>query len=264
MAIAALAAAGWDRVRPNRRWLDLVIVLLVIVDVVPRAWPLLRTAPFRTDVVPYPKKIGAVSKILRVGAIDPSRRAAWISGYLNLYDRRCDAGTPAPLTSEAYMRFHKQLLRVPTREQLAQTAAGFVVTTHDLSSSLDVAARADGVTVYRNFAKFPMAVLMVREPLTMILVAGWSVDTSQARVTVDAPREGVVTLLQQAAPGWRVTVDGTPAQSVLIYGVFRGVQITRGRHEIVWTYRPQSLVIGSIITLMTLLTVGLSGFVKRA
>jgi hypothetical protein len=242
---------------------DLIIVLLVVADLAPRPWRLLQSEPFRTNVVPYPKEIGAVSKLLRVGAIDPTKRAAWISGYLNLYDRRFDTATPAPLSSEAYARAYTQLHRVPTREQLAGIAAGWVLTTQDLSRSLPVAARAENVTVYRNFAKFPMTMLVVREPVRMFLV-GWTMDTSHVRMTVDAPQEGVVVLLQQAAPGWRVTVDGTDAESVPIYEVFRGVQVTRGRHQIVWTYRPASLLAGAFVTLATLLALAVSSFVKRA
>ncbi|HYR28628.1 MAG TPA: hypothetical protein VEU30_09185, partial [Thermoanaerobaculia bacterium] len=60
LAVAGLAAAGWERLRSaNRRWLDLVVVLLVVADLVPRAKPLLATAPFSKDVVPYARAIGA-------------------------------------------------------------------------------------------------------------------------------------------------------------------------------------------------------------
>jgi hypothetical protein len=264
LALAALAATGWDRVRRRERlWLDLLLVLLVIGDLTPRVWRLLDTARFRTDVVPYAANIGATSKILRVGPADPRERTAWISGYLNLYQRRFDAFTAAPVTSERYVRMHRRLLEKPTREELAQKAIGWVITTYNLAPAFTRVARVDDVTVYRNRATLPMAALLMRNPLTLVPVSV-TLDTSQARMIVDAPREGVILLHQQDAPGWRATVDGVDARSSVNGELFRAVQVTRGRHVIVWKYRPQSLIAGALITIATLLMLSISSFVKRA
>ena len=263
LAIAALAVAGWERVRPNRRWVDLVIVLVVVVDLVPRAWPLLPSAPFRRDVVPYAREVGGESKFLRAGTADARHRTAWISGYLNLYDRRFDAFTAAPVASEAYVRVHRALLENPTREELARKGIGWIVTAHALSHSFPPAARAENVTVYRNRMTLPMAFLTTRSPLT-VHPARVELDTRRVRVSVDAPQEGVIVVLQQRAPGWRVSIDGVEAREFPIDGLFRGVQVTRGHHEIVWTYRPRSLVFGAIVTSLTLLAMTLFRFVKRA
>lgn len=262
LALVALAVAGYDRVRRGRRWLDVAVVLVVMADLAPRAWPLLRSAPFRTDIVPYSRNVGADSKILRVGTLDPSRRAAWISGYLNLYDRRFEAFTAAPVASERSVAMNIRLLEKPTREELAQKAVGWVVTTRNLSPAFARAESADGVTVYRNQLTFPMAALVVRNPLTLI-PARVVFDTSHARVTVDAPREGVVLLHQQDAPGWDVTVDGVDARSTVHGELFRAVQITRGPHVVEWSYRPGALLAGAWITLLTQLFLFLSAFVKR-
>ena len=262
LAIAALAVAGYDRIRGERRWLDVLVVVLVIADLVPRVWPLLQSAPFRTDVVPYAREVGAQSKMLRVGAIDPSRRAAWISGYLNLYEHRFDAFTAAPVISQRYASMHRRLLEQPTRRELAQKAIGWVVTDRDLAPAFTREAGGDGVTVYRNQLTFPMAVLLVRNPLTLI-PAHVTFDTTHARVTVDAPREGVILLHQQDAPGWQVMVDGVEAGTTLQGELFRAVQVTRGHHIIVWKYRPRSLFAGASITVLTLISLVLFSFVKR-
>jgi hypothetical protein len=261
LAIAALAVAGWDRIRPHRRWLDVLVALAIVVDLVPRAWPLLQTGEFRRDVVPYPKAVGADTKMMRVGVIDPDRRAAWISGYLNLYDRRFDAFTAAPVATDAYMRMYRRLQEKPSREELARKAIGWIITPLDLR--FPPAASARGVHVYRNELTLPMAVLLVRSPLRAI-PARVSFDTSHARVTVDAPREGVVVVYQQNAPGWRATIDGVEAPSHVVDRVFRVVQVTRGHHEIVWSYRPRALFAGAGITAITLLAVTLFSFVKRS
>src|ERR1043165_40900 len=97
-----------------------------------------------------------------------------------------------------------------------------------------------------------MAALIMREPLTM-MAARATFDTSHVRVTVDAPREGIVVLLQQDAPGWRATIDGVEAPSLRVDELFRGVQITRGHHEIAWTYRPFTFFFGAGVTTFSLL-----------
>ncbi|HUR79946.1 MAG TPA: hypothetical protein VM733_04230, partial [Thermoanaerobaculia bacterium] len=258
-AVIALAVSGSDRVRPEKRWLDLVIVLIVVADLVPRAFALLPSAPFRTDVVPYAKEIGADAKFLRVGAIDANHRRPWISGYLNLYDRRFDAFTAAPVASDAYVRMHRQLLEHPSRQELARKGIGWVITRHDLAPAFAPAARADDVTVYRNSMTLPMAFLTTRSPLT-VHRAHARFDTSHVRVSVNAPKEGVLVVLQQRAPGWRVTIDGVETREFPIDRFFRGIQVTRGPHEVVWTYRPRSLFFGAMVTFITLLLL----FVKRA
>ena len=262
-AIAALAVAGWDRVRRDRRWLDLVIVAVVVAELAPRVWPLLGTAPFRTDVVPYAREVGAETKILRVGRVDPARRAAWIAGYLNLYDRRFDAFTPAPAIAKTYVERHRELLQAPQRPELARRAIGWVVTSYDLRPAFAPAARIGNVTLYGNRATLPMAALLMREPATLMSLPV-RFESSRIVVTARAPREGVVVLHQQHLPGWRVYLDGVEARSVPIDGLFHGVQITRGYHEIVFVYRAPGLFFGAIVTLITLVALTLFSFVKRA
>ena len=267
LAIVALAVAGWDRVRPNRRWVDLIVVAVVIADLAPRVWPLLRSAPFRTDVVPYAREVGATTKILRVGRVDPAKRAEWVAGYLNLYDRRFDAFTPAPAIAKDYVERHRELLDSPTRQELAKRGIEWVVTSYNLGA-FEPVVRRDGVTLYRNRDRLPMGALMMRalpaarEPARLVEM-GVHFDSSRMSVTVDTPREGVIVVHQQVAPGWRVFIDGIEARSMPAGGLFHAVQITRGHHEIVWRYRPPGLFFGALATIFSLMTLTLFSFVKR-
>jgi Bacterial membrane protein YfhO len=262
-ALVALAVAGWDRVRPNRRWADLLVVAVLLADLAPRVWPLFRSAPFRTDVVPYAREVGAATKVLRVGPVDPAKRIAWMAGYLNLYDRRFDAFSPAPAVTKTYVEGHRRLLDAPTRTEVARRSIGWVLTSYDLRASFLPVARVDGVTLYRNDATLPMAALLMREPAT---VASLPVrfDASRISVTADAPREGILLLHQQHAPGWRVFIDGIEGRSLQVNGLFHGVQITRGYHEIVWKYRAPGLFFGALTTIFSVMALTLSLFVKRA
>jgi hypothetical protein len=263
LAIAALAAAGWERVRPNRRWLDLLLVLVIVADLLPRAMPLLKTAELRRDAVPYAREIGARAKVLRFGEVEPARRSAWMSGYLNLYDRRFDAFTAAPLASERYLRMHRELLARPTFEKFANAGIVYIITKYDLPAPWTAVASVDGVWVFENKQAFPMAAHL--SPGSRALRhASWTLDTSSVRVTVNAPHDGILVLRQQSARGWKVTVDGTPAQALIVDGLFRGVNVPKGRHEVVWMYDPPLFFAGCVMTIVTLLAMQISLFVKRS
>ncbi|HYI13344.1 MAG TPA: YfhO family protein [Thermoanaerobaculia bacterium] len=262
IAVAALAVAGWERVRSQRRWVDLVLVLIVVADLLPRSATLFNTAPFRTDVVPYGKEIGIAGKVLRFGQIDVARRAAWMAGYLNLYDRRFDAFTAAPLVSEGYVRLHRQLLENPRFDSFAYAGIVHIITRYDLPKPWFPVVRTGDIYVFLNLDAFPMAAHFT--PGSKSLRRGaWEVDTSRAKVTIQAAHDGVLVLRQQAARGWRVSIDGKPAEALLIDGIFRGVTVPSGRHEVVWEYRPPSLLIGALVTFFTLVTLQISRFVKR-
>lgn len=258
LALAALAALGWDRVRRDRRWIDLLLILVVVADLLWRARPLLRTEPFRTDVVPYAKEIGAASKFLRVGELDPARRAAWISGYLNLYDRRFDAFTAAPVTNDRYLRFHRRVLQHPSRVLLDALPAGYLVTT--LALPFERVARAENVSVFRNAGARSMAIVMTPRSITP---ARWEIGTSHARVIADAPEDGVVVLAQQDAPAWDVDVDGKNAKKRRIFGLFLGVDVPKGHHVVTFRYRSRMLFLGAAMTLVTLFAMQIFFFVKR-
>lgn len=67
-------------------------------------------------------------------------------------------------------------------------------------------------------------------------------------VTVDSPGEGVLVLADTYTPGWRVYVDGERADLLKVNGMFRGVQITGGEHEVQFVYAPISVSLGLLLT----------------
>lgn len=261
LAIAGLAVAGWDRLRVNKRWLDLILIALVIVDLLPRMRPLLDAAPFRSDIVPYPRKIGADLKFLRVAERTPAARETWISGYLNLYDRRFDADTAAPFSTDRYLHFHRGVLESPSPEKVRFLSTGYILSSIPMPPGLKRIGQAGHVHLFADPAAWPMARMMVNG--VPVAATKWEMTTRSARITFDAPRDGVVILAQQHAPGWSVAVDGQSRQPLVVEHIFRGVEVTKGRHEIVWTYRPKTLFVGALVTLITALTMQISCLVKR-
>jgi hypothetical protein len=119
---------------------------------------------------------------------------------------------------------------------------------------LEPVAQSQHVVVYRIPKPLPMAYVIdargQKEPPRAMML-----DASSARVRVDTAGGGLLVLTQNDEPGWRVAVDGREAAKKLAFGVFRAVDVAPGRHEIIWTYRPFSLVAGASITLLAMLAI---------
>jgi hypothetical protein len=80
------------------------------------------------------------------------------------------------------------------------------------------------------------------------------VDYQPERVVVDAtarrPSELVLTDLHY--PGWKVTLDGKPADLHRVDYLLRGTTLPAGRHRVEFSYAPSSWRVGWIVTLLAL------------
>ncbi len=65
-------------------------------------------------------------------------------------------------------------------------------------------------------------------------------EESNAKVVVETPRgrPGVLVLADTWYPGWQATVNGEAAPIVPVDGLFRGVELSEGEHEVVFFYEP--------------------------
>jgi hypothetical protein len=62
-------------------------------------------------------------------------------------------------------------------------------------------------------------------------------------------------------------VDGKRAQVYEAYGFLRAVVVEGGSHQVVFTYRPMSVILGGICTAMAILgalVIGLAGGARRS
>lgn len=76
-------------------------------------------------------------------------------------------------------------------------------------------------------------------------------EQSPERLTVhiEVPQSGIVVLCDSFARGWRASLNGEPCEILRVNGVFRGVAVPAGVHDITFTYRPASLYLGTALTL---------------
>lgn len=255
LALAALAAIGWDVIRPRRRWADLILIAVIAADLLPRVMPLLETAPFTKAAVPYPQTIGGDAMFMRLTL--GRRGGEWIAGYLNLYDGRFDSETAAPVTAAAYDAFRGRALHGQKAALREALGVGYLLSERPMAPAYAPISKVRGVTVYRTPHASGLA-LFDSAPVRDV-----KLGNATARVVVDAPRPGTLVLMQQDAPGWRVSVDGNETSGSTAHGILRAVRVDRGRHEVVWRYRPASLIVGSVMTLITLAAMQISEIVNR-
>ncbi len=73
---------------------------------------------------------------------------------------------------------------------------------------------------------------------------------------------GMVVFAEPAFPGWRARVDGTSAPLYAPFGALRGVVVPAGTHTIDLRYRPLSVYVGAVLSMVGLLAC--AGLVWRA
>ena len=76
---------------------------------------------------------------------------------------------------------------------------------------------------------------------------------NRVTATVESTRGGRVVLTDLAYPGWEVSVDGQAAESVRVEGMYRGVDVPAGSHQVAWVYRPMSVILGAVLSGVSLL-----------
>ncbi len=78
------------------------------------------------------------------------------------------------------------------------------------------------------------------------------VKNTEVRVHVERTRPGVLVLSDAWYPGWNATLNGQKVPILPVDGIFRGIEVGEGEHQIIFTYRPMSLIIGCILSLVAL------------
>jgi len=84
---------------------------------------------------------------------------------------------------------------------------------------------------------------------------------------VRAEAAGIVVLADTDAPGWRAYLNGRRVPIHRANGLFRGVAVPEGEHDLVFVYRPAPVLAGiavGTVTLAVLLLIGLAGLVRPA
>ena len=78
------------------------------------------------------------------------------------------------------------------------------------------------------------------------------------RVRTRAASDAMLVVADAFDPGWSATVDGTPARILPVWGLVRGVRVPSGPHLVEMHYVPPGWTLGSGLSLIGLLGVGMA------
>ena len=73
-------------------------------------------------------------------------------------------------------------------------------------------------------------------------------EPQQVELDVVLNQPGLVILADTYYPGWRLTIDGHPAPIYRANRMMRGAAVPAGKHTLVYTFEPQSFLVGAIIS----------------
>lgn len=77
-------------------------------------------------------------------------------------------------------------------------------------------------------------------------------DPNRVEVKTEASAPSILVLSENHYPGWRAYVDGRAVETLRVDYSLRGVVLAAGEHRVEFVYRPKSVLIGFIISLVTL------------
>jgi len=107
----------------------------------------------------------------------------------------------------------------------------------------------DGLHFYNNPRAKPRAWVIGGEPVHIR-------EQTPNRLVMVASGPGTLVTSEIAYPGWEVEIDGSPASLEIHEGLLRAVQLSAGEHEVEFMFRPGSLRVGALITLLGLVVLG--------
>lgn len=102
--------------------------------------------------------------------------------------------------------------------------------------------------IYKNMRTLPRAWIQpeeapIGEQARPVEITSWTPN----RLNMLAAGPGLLVLSELAYPGWRVWIDGEPAEMQVVAGLLRGVQLEPGLHKIIFSFHPYSIYIGLIL-----------------
>jgi len=87
----------------------------------------------------------------------------------------------------------------------------------------------------------------MRPAQTIATIVAYTPERVAVRVSGDG---GLLVLSDAHYPGWTATLDGAPMPIFAADGLFRGVFVPAGEHEVVFTFRPRSVRAGAAVSLL--------------
>lgn len=86
--------------------------------------------------------------------------------------------------------------------------------------------------------------------------------TNYIMIDVENTEDGVFILSDTYYPGWKAYLDKKRVKIYPVFGALRAVFLTKGKHELVFCYRPWTFYLGAVLTVLSLIFLGYVSFSK--
>jgi hypothetical protein len=116
-----------------------------------------------------------------------------------------------------------------------------------------------GLTLVQTFGRTQLYENTAARPRAWIAGEGEADvrEWSPNRITVQAAGPGELVLSEVTYGGWEARVEGVLTPIETVEGLLRGVPLPEGNHQIVFEFRPRSIVFGASLTLLGLVALAL-------
>lgn len=88
-------------------------------------------------------------------------------------------------------------------------------------------------------------------------------EPNRVMVKTESAEPAILVLSANHFPGWRAYIDGKFVTNLRVDYNLRGVALPAGEHTVEFVYRPKSVLIGAVISLLTLIGLVIWGFASR-
>jgi hypothetical protein len=152
---------------------------------------------------------------------------------------------------------HDRALYDARIDLLQRLSIGYLITDRALDRpELVLAGAAGGIRIYSLPGALPLATAWSEgAPAPGAKVTVVTMEANRAVIDVSSPIPVSVVLTQLHARGWRASVDGQNQISAAEKKFFRAVDVSAGRHRIVWEYDPFFVRIASVISMLSVIAV---------
>ncbi len=193
----------------------------------------------------------------------PGRHYAWelsTAGVSGDSLRTCTNGAGSPALS-AYgprlaavdlppdngVRLYRRYAPLP-RASVVYAAETIADPTVRLDRILDPEFDVRNIAVSEEAVSLPMTPTLPATPAEIL-----AYDNNRVAIKANAQADGLLVLADQHFDGWEASVDGVAVPIQRVNHFMRGVSVTAGTHEVVFTFAPRSLWLGAALSLLGLL-----------
>jgi len=138
---------------------------------------------------------------------------------------------------------------VPVGKELALLNVKYIISDFPITSlDIEFQKYAAGKYIYLNKLELPRAWIQnEQQTVGSDIQSVANIEIHSNKIVLSTNEKGLLVLSELYYPGWTVSVDGIPGTVEKVGGLFRGVVLPIGSHQVVFEFNPLILYIGLIM-----------------